>query len=125
MLNLIAKPGQMRSKIRLHPGNAGSNGAFGINKVGRRWTVFGGAAKLKRFHEHKLLHADNQQGVVKVPNAPVPPYGNAIRDALRRKDISLDELKLLRQQAIELIKSQGDLAGVLIDLEEEIKRRGG
>jgi hypothetical protein len=52
-------------------------------------------------------------------------YDPTIRDALKRKDVTLDELKSLRQQAIDLIKAQGNLAGALIDLEEEIKRRGG
>jgi hypothetical protein len=52
-------------------------------------------------------------------------YDPTIRDALKRKDVTLDELKSLRQQAIDLIRGQGNLAEALINLEEEIKRRGG
>ena len=52
-------------------------------------------------------------------------YDPTIRDALKRKDVTLNELKSLRQEAIDLIKRQGNLAGALIELEEEIKRRGG
>ena len=52
-------------------------------------------------------------------------YDPAIRDALKRKDVTLPELKALRKQAIKLIRQQGNLAGALIDLDEEIKRRGG
>jgi hypothetical protein len=52
-------------------------------------------------------------------------YDPAIRDALKRKDVTLHELKTLRQEAIDLIKRQGNLAGALIELEEEIQRRGG
>jgi hypothetical protein len=52
-------------------------------------------------------------------------YDPTIRDALKRKDVTLDELKTLRAEATDLIKRQGNLALALIELEEEIKRRGG
>jgi hypothetical protein len=52
-------------------------------------------------------------------------YDPTIRDALKRKDVTLQELKALRGEAIELIKRQGNLPGALIELEEEIQRRGG
>jgi hypothetical protein len=52
-------------------------------------------------------------------------YDPAIRDALKRIDVTLDELKALRDEVRQLIKAQGNLAGALIDLEEEIERRGG
>ena len=50
-------------------------------------------------------------------------YDPAIRAALRRKDVTLKELKALRAQARETLKQQGNLAGALIDLDEEIERR--
>jgi Domain of unknown function (DUF1843) len=52
-------------------------------------------------------------------------YDPAIRDALKRRDVTLKELKSLRKKAVEVIKRQGNLALALVDLEEEIKRRGG
>jgi hypothetical protein len=50
-------------------------------------------------------------------------YDPAIRDALRRTDVTLDELKALRARAREALKQQGDLAGALVELDEEIERR--
>jgi hypothetical protein len=50
-------------------------------------------------------------------------YDPAIRAALRRKDVTLEELKALRAQARETLKQQGNLAGALVDLDEEIERR--
>jgi hypothetical protein len=52
-------------------------------------------------------------------------YDPAIRDALKRKDVTLKQLKALRAKAIDLVKRQGNLALALIELDEEIKRRGG
>jgi Domain of unknown function (DUF1843) len=52
-------------------------------------------------------------------------YDPTIRDALRRKDVTLAELKSLRQQTVKLIKQQGDLQRALVKLEKEIKRRSG
>ena len=50
-------------------------------------------------------------------------YDPGIRDALKRVDSTLTELKALRTQARELLKKQGNLPGALIELDEEIERR--
>ena len=47
-------------------------------------------------------------------------YGPAIRDAIASSD--LQQMKRMEQQAKKLIKSQGDLYGALIDLQEAIKK---
>jgi hypothetical protein len=52
-------------------------------------------------------------------------YDPTIRDALKRKETTLDELKTLRAEAIDLVRRQGNLALALIELDEEIKRREG
>jgi hypothetical protein len=72
-----------------------------------------GTEVTRQFNEERLMAT---QGLV---------YDPCIRDALTRRDVTLDELKALRTEAIDLIKRQGNLAGALIELEEEIKRRGG
>ncbi|MBV8686727.1 MAG: DUF1843 domain-containing protein [Alphaproteobacteria bacterium] len=55
----------------------------------------------------------------------VPPYGNAISDALKNPATSLDELKAHRDHARQVLEAQGDLKAALARLEAEIKRRGG
>jgi hypothetical protein len=55
--------------------------------------------------------------------ASIVHYDPAIRDALKRIDVTLDELKALRDQARKILEEQGDLAGALRDLEKEIERR--
>jgi hypothetical protein len=52
-------------------------------------------------------------------------YDPTIRDTLKRSDVTLDELKRLREQVRDLIKKQGNLPGALIDLDLEIERRSG
>ena len=52
------------------------------------------------------------------------PYGPAIDDALKRRDVSMEELVTLRYHAQAILQSQGDLAGALQRLEGEIARRG-
>jgi len=52
-------------------------------------------------------------------------YDPTIRDTLKRSDVTLDELKRLREQVRDLIKKQGNLPGALVDLDEEIERRSG
>jgi hypothetical protein len=56
-------------------------------------------------------------------NASTIPYGEAINDALKRRDVSLDELLTLRHQAQAILHAQGDLAGALRHLDGEISRR--
>jgi hypothetical protein len=51
------------------------------------------------------------------------PYGEAINDALNRRDVSLEELLTLRHQAQAILHAQGDLAGALRHLDSEISRR--
>ena len=55
--------------------------------------------------------------------APVPPYGSAIRDALSRKETTVQELEALRDYAKMIAKAQGDLRGALERLDAEIARR--
>lgn len=50
-------------------------------------------------------------------------YDPTIRDHLARADVTLDELKKLRDRAREQIRQQGNLALALLDLQEEIDRR--
>jgi hypothetical protein len=52
-------------------------------------------------------------------------YDPTIRDHLRRSDVSLEELMKLRQQARDFLKQHGNVAGALVDLDEEIERRTG
>ena len=52
------------------------------------------------------------------------PYGTAINDALKRQDVSIEDLLTLRYHAQAILNSQGDLAGALRRLEGEIARRG-
>jgi hypothetical protein len=52
-------------------------------------------------------------------------YDPTIRDALKRKDISLKELKELRSRARAFIKETGNVAAALVELDEEIERRSG
>jgi hypothetical protein len=52
-------------------------------------------------------------------------YDPTIRDYLKRTDVSIKELKELRNKARDVIRRQGNLALALIDLEEEIDRREG
>ena len=56
---------------------------------------------------------------------PIPPYGNAISDALRDPSTSLDELIAHRDHAREVLAAQGDLRAALERLDSEIQRRGG
>jgi hypothetical protein len=55
----------------------------------------------------------------------VPPYGNAISDALRDPGTSLDELVAHRDHAREVLAAQGDLRAALERLDAEIQRRSG
>lgn len=55
----------------------------------------------------------------------VPPYGQAISDALRDPGTSLDELIAHRDHAREVLAAQGDLRAALARLDAEIERRGG
>jgi len=50
-------------------------------------------------------------------------YDPTIRDHLSRADVTLDELKKLRDHAQEQIRAQGNLALALLDLQTEIDRR--
>jgi hypothetical protein len=52
-------------------------------------------------------------------------YDPTIRDHLARKDVSLEELTKLRDQAYEQIRQQGNLALAVLDLQKEIDRRSG
>lgn len=52
------------------------------------------------------------------------PYGTAIGDALRDPKSTIEQLKTLRDSALETLKRQGDLPGALKRLEAEIARRG-
>ena len=51
------------------------------------------------------------------------PYGTGIDDALKRRDVSIEELLTLRYHAQAILHAQGDLAGALRRLEGEIARR--
>jgi hypothetical protein len=55
----------------------------------------------------------------------VPPYGNAISDALNDPNTSLEELIAHRDHAREVLEAQGDLRAALERLDGEIQRRGG
>ncbi|HEX6374293.1 MAG TPA: DUF1843 domain-containing protein [Allosphingosinicella sp.] len=57
--------------------------------------------------------------------AAVPPYGNAIADALRDPTTSLEELIAHRDHARQVLSAQGDLRAALERLDREIARRGG
>ena len=50
-------------------------------------------------------------------------YDPTIRDHLARKDVTLDELKKLRDRAREQLRQQGNLSLALLDLQDEIDRR--
>jgi hypothetical protein len=50
-------------------------------------------------------------------------YDPTIRDHLARADVTLEELKSLRDRASELIRQQGNLALAILDLQKEIDRR--
>ena len=52
-------------------------------------------------------------------------YDPTIRDYLKRSDVTLEELKQLREETRALIKQQGNLSLALIELDEEIERRVG
>jgi hypothetical protein len=52
-------------------------------------------------------------------------YDPTIRDHLARKDVSLEELTKLRDQAHEQVKQQGNVALAILDLQKEIDRRTG
>jgi hypothetical protein len=52
-------------------------------------------------------------------------YDPTIRDHLARKDVSLEELKALRDRASDQIRQQGNLALAILDLQTEIDRRTG
>lgn len=56
--------------------------------------------------------------------AEVPPYGVAIHDALSDPRTTLERLTELRDQGRRTLEEQGDLAGALQRLEDEIARRG-
>lgn len=56
---------------------------------------------------------------------PIPPYGNAISDALRDPSTGLEELIAHRDHAREVLAAQGDLKAALERLDSEIQRRGG
>jgi len=51
------------------------------------------------------------------------PYGNGINDALKRSDVSIEDLLTLRYHAQAILDAQGDLAGALQRLDSEIARR--
>jgi hypothetical protein len=50
-------------------------------------------------------------------------YGTAINTALKNPKTKLEDLKVLREHAVSLMKAQGDLKGALGKLEKEIKAR--
>lgn len=54
----------------------------------------------------------------------VRPYGVAISDALQDPNSTLEDLTALRDRARGELEQQGDLAGALEKLDEEIDRRG-
>ncbi|MDJ0644128.1 MAG: DUF1843 domain-containing protein [Erythrobacter sp.] len=51
-------------------------------------------------------------------------YAPAISDALADKNVSLEELRTLRDHALSVIEQQGDLEGAIAKLEAEVRRRG-
>lgn len=57
--------------------------------------------------------------------ASVPPYGNAIHDAMADPKTSMEELIAHRDHARQVLAAQGDLRAALERLEHEIARRGG
>ena len=63
--------------------------------------------------------------MVKGAGGPVPPYGQAIADALKDPSTSAEELIAYRDHAQEVLAAQGDLKAALERLEREIERRGG
>jgi hypothetical protein len=50
-------------------------------------------------------------------------YGVVINTALKNPRTKLEDLKVLRDHALSLMKAQGDLKGALGKLEKEIKAR--
>jgi soluble P-type ATPase len=50
-------------------------------------------------------------------------YGTAINLALKNAKTKLEDLKVLRDHAVAVLASQGDLKGSLKKLEKEIKAR--
>ena len=50
-------------------------------------------------------------------------YGTAINLALKNAKTKLEDLKVLRDHAVAVLASQGDLKGSLKKLEKEIKSR--
>jgi hypothetical protein len=50
-------------------------------------------------------------------------YGTAINTALKNPKTKLEDLKVLREHAVSLMKAQGDLKGALGKLEKEIATR--
>jgi len=54
-----------------------------------------------------------------------PLYGVAIHDALSDPQSSLEQLSRLRDEGRRQLEAQGDLAGALERLEDELARRGG
>jgi hypothetical protein len=50
-------------------------------------------------------------------------YGTAINTALKNPKTKLEDLKVLREHAVSLMKAQGDLKGSLAKLEKEIATR--
>lgn len=57
--------------------------------------------------------------------ASIHVYDPTIRDHLGRADVTLEELKSLRDKAAEQIRQQGNLALAILDLQAEIDRRSG
>lgn len=55
----------------------------------------------------------------------VRPYGVAISDALQDPNSTLEDLTALRDRARGELDQQGDLAGALDKLDDEIQSRGG
>lgn len=52
-------------------------------------------------------------------------YGVWVAQALRTKGVSVEELKVLRDQVHAVVSTQGDLGAALAELDREIEKRGG
>jgi len=57
------------------------------------------------------------------PAMTLVAYGTAINLALKNAKTKLEDLKVLRDHAVAVLASQGDLKGSLKKLEKEIKAR--
>jgi hypothetical protein len=57
------------------------------------------------------------------PAMTLVAYGTAINQALKNAKTRLEDLKVLRDHAVAVLASQGDLKGSLKKLEKEIKAR--